>query len=187
MSERFQQLQENLQPLEFKPKEKKERKAKDAKSEASLSVEENGDDWLAKYNDPLPDASGDDKDDFDQLESNEGYGEGFGEGSQDKKRKKKRGKDKKHKKDKKDKKKKDKKHRKKTGDELPNLESELPEEPAERAEEEPAVGQKRLRKLSKLEENRDADAIDEPKEDDLLEMEKKAGMGQKRRKISDDE
>lgn len=65
MSERFQQLQENLQPLEFKPKEKKERKVKDAKSEASLSVDDNGDDWLAKYNDPLPDASGDDKDEFD--------------------------------------------------------------------------------------------------------------------------
>lgn len=103
-----------MQPLEFKPKEKRERKTKDAKSEASLSVEDNGDDWLAKYNDPLPDASVDDKDEFDQLDSNEGSGDGFADGSQEKKRKKKRSKDRKHKKDKKDKKKKDKKHRKKT-------------------------------------------------------------------------
>ena len=73
------------------------------KSDASLSVEDNGNDWLANYNDPVPDVSGDDKDDFDQLDSNEGSGDLFAEGSKDKKRKKKHGKDRKHKKDKKDK------------------------------------------------------------------------------------
>lgn len=125
------------------------------KSDASLSVEDNGNDWLANYNDPVPDVSGDDKDDFDQLDSNEGSGDLFAEGSKDKKRKKKHGKDRKNKKDKKDKKKKDKKHRKKTQDELPNLESELPEDPAVKAEDEPVVGSKRLRKLSKFEDNND--------------------------------
>jgi hypothetical protein len=71
MSERFQQLQENLVPFEFTVKEKKERKTRDAK-EASLEVESKEGDWLADYNELVPDASDDDKDDFDQLDSKEG-------------------------------------------------------------------------------------------------------------------
>ena len=54
-----------MQPLEFKPKEKRERKGKDAKSDASSSADNDREDWLANINEPIPDVSGDDKDDFD--------------------------------------------------------------------------------------------------------------------------
>ena len=65
--------------------------------------------------------------DFDQLESNDVSAGSVGEDGEKKKKKRK---DKKHKKDKKEKKERRKKHRKsKTADELPNLESELPDDP----------------------------------------------------------
>lgn len=142
----------------------------------------------------MPDISDDDKDDFNQLDSNEGSADALGDGSQDKKKKKKR-KEKKAKKDKKDKKKK--KHRKneEAGLDEPmlGLESELAEdhEPAADAQAEgqpePVVGQKRLRKLSKLEDEAIIESKEELVDEAAEDVDKKGGLPQKRRKISDDD